>query len=123
MDERGKFVFQKTFSKAVAVFDFFPYNKEQEQHKGAENTMNDKENILAEMKEEELCKANKESRKLAEEDLEQVSGGTTAAQALQGKIAGVNVTTASGQPGAASRIRIRGTGSINASDDPLYVID
>lgn len=42
---------------------------------------------------------------------------------LQGKIAGVQVTNASGQPGEAAQIRIRGTGSITASSDPVYVVD
>lgn len=42
---------------------------------------------------------------------------------LQGKAAGVLVLNASGQPGDAAQIRIRGTGSITASADPLYVVD
>lgn len=42
--------------------------------------------------------------------------------ALQGLVSGVQVTTSSGQPGAASKIRVRGTGTINNSD-PLYIID
>ena len=42
--------------------------------------------------------------------------------ALKGLAAGVNVTSSSGQPGASSRIRIRGTGTINNSD-PLYIVD
>lgn len=42
---------------------------------------------------------------------------------LSGKLAGVTVTATSGQPGAASQIRIRGTSSINAGNEPLYVID
>ena len=42
--------------------------------------------------------------------------------ALQGLVSGVQVTTSSGQPGASSKIRIRGTGTINNSD-PLYIID
>lgn len=42
--------------------------------------------------------------------------------ALKGLAAGVNVTSNSGQPGAAARIRVRGTGTINNSD-PLYIID
>lgn len=42
---------------------------------------------------------------------------------LQGSASGVQVTNSSGQPGAATQIRIRGTGSFNASNDPLYVID
>ncbi|MDS1032583.1 SusC/RagA family TonB-linked outer membrane protein [Porphyromonadaceae sp. NP-X] len=42
---------------------------------------------------------------------------------LQGKVAGVTVYNATGQPGAAAEIRIRGTGSISADDEPLYVVD
>ena len=42
---------------------------------------------------------------------------------LQGKIAGVQVTNAGGQPGDAAQIRIRGTGSITASSAPVYVVD
>ena len=44
-------------------------------------------------------------------------------QALQGKVAGLQVSAASGQPGAATTFRIRGTGTLNASSEPLYVID
>lgn len=42
---------------------------------------------------------------------------------LQGKVAGVLVYNASGMPGEAAQIRVRGTGSISASADPLYVVD
>ena len=42
--------------------------------------------------------------------------------ALKGLAAGVNVTSNSGQPGAASRIRVRGIGSVNDSN-PLYIVD
>ncbi|MCB0636096.1 MAG: TonB-dependent receptor plug domain-containing protein, partial [Lewinella sp.] len=44
-------------------------------------------------------------------------------QALQGRVAGVQVTQNSGQPGGAASIRIRGTNSITGSSEPLYVID
>jgi len=44
-------------------------------------------------------------------------------QILQGRTAGVNVTNASGAPGGDLSIRIRGANSINANNDPLYVID
>ncbi|HOY04099.1 MAG TPA: TonB-dependent receptor [Saprospiraceae bacterium] len=43
-------------------------------------------------------------------------------QAMQGKVAGVYVTPASGQPGAGAVIRIRGTGTLNNSN-PLFVVD
>ena len=42
---------------------------------------------------------------------------------LQGKVAGLTVTNASGQPGEAAQIRIRGTGSISAGSAPIYVVD
>lgn len=44
-------------------------------------------------------------------------------QTLQGRAAGVQVTQASGVPGGGTNIRIRGTSSVNASSEPLYVID
>lgn len=43
--------------------------------------------------------------------------------ALQGAVAGLNVATTSGQPGAVSNIRIRGGNSITGGNEPLYVID
>ena len=47
----------------------------------------------------------------------------TVGQALVGKVAGVQVSQTSGAPYAGTKIRVRGIGSINASSDPLYVID
>ena len=48
---------------------------------------------------------------------------TSPADLLQGKSAGVNITSNSGAPGAGSKIRIRGGSSLSASNDPLIVID
>ena len=47
---------------------------------------------------------------------------TSAAQAMQGKAAGVTVVKPNGQPGAGMVIRVRGTTSMNGSNDPLYVV-
>jgi len=44
-------------------------------------------------------------------------------QLIQGRVAGVNISTASGVPGASSRVSIRGIGSLNAGNEPLYVVD
>ncbi len=44
-------------------------------------------------------------------------------QLLQGKVAGLQITTGGGSAGGGSRIRIRGGASLNASNDPLVVID
>jgi len=43
--------------------------------------------------------------------------------ALQGRMAGVNVAESTGEPGASPQILIRGMGSISAGNDPLYVVD
>ena len=48
---------------------------------------------------------------------------TNVADALSGKVAGVQVSSTSGDPGAVSNITIRGFGSINGSNQPLYVVD
>ncbi len=48
---------------------------------------------------------------------------TNVAKGIEGQASGVQVTSASGQPGSSPSIRIRGYGSINASSSPLYVVD
>jgi TonB-linked SusC/RagA family outer membrane protein len=48
---------------------------------------------------------------------------TQTAAALQGKAAGVQVTQPSGKPGAAFSVRVRGATSVQAGNEPLYVID
>jgi len=47
----------------------------------------------------------------------------TLQNALQGGVSGLMMNNSDGQPGAGAEIRIRGIGSINASSEPLYVID
>lgn len=48
---------------------------------------------------------------------------TNANEMIQGRVAGVEMTTNNGEPGAGAQIRIRGGTSISASNEPLYVID
>ncbi|WP_375417669.1 SusC/RagA family TonB-linked outer membrane protein [uncultured Hymenobacter sp.] len=48
---------------------------------------------------------------------------TNPEQLIQGKVAGVNITSAGGAPGSSTTIRIRGSSSLTANSDPLYVID
>lgn len=47
----------------------------------------------------------------------------SAVQALQGRAAGVTVVQPSGMPGSALTVRVRGTTSVQASNEPLYVVD
>ncbi|MGL5919119.1 MAG: carboxypeptidase-like regulatory domain-containing protein, partial [Bacteroidales bacterium] len=48
---------------------------------------------------------------------------TSVTQVLQGAAPGIQISSASGQPGSATNVNIRGMGSFNASNSPLYVID
>lgn len=56
------------------------------------------------------------------EQLAQVPA-TSVDKMLAGKMAGVTITSGSGQPGSTSTIRVRGTSSINAGNEPLWVVD
>jgi iron complex outermembrane receptor protein len=48
---------------------------------------------------------------------------TNANQMLQGRVAGLQMTTNNGEPGGGAQIRVRGGTSISGSNDPLYVVD
>ena len=60
--------------------------------------------------------------KVAGEELIKTKSPNTL-NSLQGKIAGVNITAASGSPGASSRIIMRGFSSLSGSNQPLFVVD
>lgn len=47
----------------------------------------------------------------------------SAAEALTGRLAGVNITSTEGQPGAAVTVRVRGGGSITQDNSPIYIVD
>ena len=47
----------------------------------------------------------------------------SATEALQGKMAGVQITTTEGSPDAQMSIRVRGGGSITQSNEPLFIVD
>jgi len=51
------------------------------------------------------------------------SSNRSVLNALEGKVAGVNITSASGAPGASTRIMMRGVSSLTGSNQPLFVID
>jgi TonB-linked SusC/RagA family outer membrane protein len=59
---------------------------------------------------------------LGSAELEQTTA-VSVDQALQGRVAGLNVSSSSGTPGSTADIRIRGRSSITAGNEPLYVID
>ena len=57
------------------------------------------------------------SEKIAERTVSNVTN------AMAGQVAGVQITQSNGQPGSSASIRIRGIGSMSASNAPLYVVD
>lgn len=59
--------------------------------------------------------------KIENEDLN-LGNPTNVQNAMKGKVSGVQITSQSGQPGADSKIRIRGTGTVNDAN-PLYIVD
>lgn len=59
---------------------------------------------------------------IASEDISQVVAANPI-DAIKGRVAGVDVTLNSPEPGATARVRIRGSRSIGASNDPLFVVD
>ncbi|MDH6533912.1 SusC/RagA family TonB-linked outer membrane protein [Parabacteroides sp. 52] len=61
--------------------------------------------------------AKVEGEKIAQKNTSEIS------KALQGEVAGVQVFNTSGQPGSNAVIRIRGIGSVNSSNAPIYVVD
>lgn len=60
--------------------------------------------------------------RISAKDLEEMQAASID-QALQGRLPGVDITANSGDPGAGMQIRIRGTSSVNSSNDPLIVVD
>ncbi|TDH24261.1 SusC/RagA family TonB-linked outer membrane protein [Segetibacter sp. 3557_3] len=60
--------------------------------------------------------------KISAKEMEEMQA-TSIDQALQGRLAGVDIAANSGDPGAGMQIRIRGTSSINSSNEPLIVVD
>ena len=80
-----------------------------------------KEELNALKKEVEAV--NEKLQELTEDELEMVNGGTSVMQAIQGQAPGVQIASTDGQPGSRAKIKVRGGGSLNASNDPLYVVD
>ena len=130
-DLDGKFSIQVNDSDKVLSFSYIGYTTVQiviDGKKVIDVTMNpDTANILNEVvvigygetKKSDLT-GSVASMKMS--DIENTPS-TSIDQALQGKIAGVDVMSTSGEPGAGTSIRVRGTRSIEASNEPLIVVD
>ncbi|CAH0172661.1 MULTISPECIES: TonB-dependent receptor [unclassified Pedobacter] len=114
---------------AILVFSYIGYDNQEVAVNGRQNiniTLKESSNTLNEVVAIGYQKIRKSdvtgaisSVKASEMNLT----SPTVGQALVGKVAGVQVSQTSGAPYSGTKIRVRGIGSINASSDPLYVID
>jgi TonB-linked SusC/RagA family outer membrane protein len=127
----GKYAIEVPSKSAVIVFSFVGYTSE-------EITVNNRTEINVQLTEnvqeleEQVIIGYGSSRRLGTV-VGSVSVITPAVikdrpssnvlEALQGKVAGLQVYTSSGEPSAVSSIRLHGMGSLGASDTPLYVLD
>ena len=129
-DAEGRYRIAITTSNPVLVFSFVGYAT-QEINVGSQGTI-DIELISGEVGLDEIVVigyGTVKKRDLTGSDAS-ISGevmrdvpSSNISQALQGRISGVDMSQTSTKPGAAMQIRVRGTRSLNASNDPLIVID
>jgi TonB-linked SusC/RagA family outer membrane protein len=120
----------ETEGSATLVFSFVGFQT-------AEEPVNGRSTINIQLQEETkaldevlVLGYTQQSKEESSSSVVQVSGddlndvtATSATDALQGKASGVFVTSSSGQPGSETQVRVRGTGSISAGAEPLYVVD
>nr|WP_315419459.1 TonB-dependent receptor [uncultured Pedobacter sp.] len=127
-DANGKYAISVE-DGAILVFSYIGYDNQEVAVNGRQNinvTLKESSNTLNEVVAIGYQKIRKSdvtgaisSVKASEMNLT----SPTVGQALVGKVAGVQVSQTSGAPYSGTKIRVRGIGSINASSDPLYVID
>ncbi len=97
-------------SASPTVIELTPSEKELDEVVVVGYTTIDKKNLIGSLE------------KVSQSEVKDIPVGSFDAQ-LQGKVAGVQVATSTGVPGEALHIRLRGATSINANNNPLYVID
>lgn len=129
-DIDGRFELSVASDKAILQFSYVGMKSKEEGLRGRKNlkiVMESDEKLLDEVivvgygtaKRRDITTA---VSSVATDDIEK-HPITSAAQAIQGKAAGVTVVKPNGQPGTDMVIRVRGTTSMNGSNDPLYVVD
>jgi iron complex outermembrane receptor protein len=129
-DDNGKFSLQVPSGEAVLIFRYFGFTSQEVAVAGrstvdvalVEEAVTLGETVLigyGTQKKKDLTGAV-----VAVTSKDFIQGNVaTPEQLINGKVAGVQITPNGGAPGAGSRIRIRGGASLNASNDPLIVID
>lgn len=129
-DFDGKFTIKGVASNAVLVFSYIGLKSQEVNVAGRSNIKVTLKEDSAELKEVVVIGYGSVKKKDATGAVDQLSsksfdnvGAPSPADLLRGKVAGVQVTSASGEPGSGSSIRIRGNSSIRSGNGPLIVID
>ena len=129
-DLEGKFTIKNVAADAVLVFSYIGLKTEEVKVAGKSTintTLNEDQEVLKEVMVIGYGSVKKKDATGAIDQLNSKSmdniSATSPAELLRGKVAGVQVTSSSGEPGAAASIRIRGNSSIRSGNGPLIVVD
>jgi TonB-dependent starch-binding outer membrane protein SusC len=129
-DLDGKFTIKKVGPNAVLVFSFIGLKSQEVNVAGKSTVKVTLSASSAELKEVVVIGYGSVKKKDATGAVDQISSkkfdnvaATNPASLLQGKVAGVQITSSSGEPGAANSIRIRGNGTLRGGNGPLIVVD
>ena len=128
-DVDGNFSIEVPSSNSNLVFSYIGYSTKKVNVNGqsnlnvilSENTENLDEVIVVGYGTQKKSVVTASISRVTSDDIDRVAP-VRIEDALKGTTSGVTVTASSGQPGAASQVRIRGIGTVNNSD-PLYVVD
>ncbi|MFE3846459.1 SusC/RagA family TonB-linked outer membrane protein [Flavobacterium sp. LB3P45] len=129
-DLDGKFTIRNVGSNAVLVFSYIGLKAQEVSVAGKSSVKVTLKEDSAELKEVVVIGYGSVKKKDATGAVDQLSSkkfdnvaATNPAELLRGKVAGVQITSSSGEPGAANSIRIRGNGTLRGGNGPLIVVD
>lgn len=128
-DQQGHFKLQAD-AQATLVFSFIGYSTQEEAIKGRSNVDVNLGEDLKKLEEVVVVGYGAQKKKdvtgsiasINAKAIQEVSV-TNPQQALQGRVAGIDVLINSNKPGDEPRVRVRGNRSITAGNDPLYIVD
>ena len=129
-DLDGKFTIKNVGSNAVLIFSYIGLKSQELNVAGKTSVKVILKEDSAELKEVVVIGYGSVKKKDATGAVDQLSSkkfdnvaATNPAELLRGKVAGVQITSSSGEPGAANSIRIRGNGTLRGGNGPLIVVD
>lgn len=129
-DQAGNFALPNVPDNSVIIFSFLSYSTQEITLGNSSNLQISLASNSTQLGEVVVNGYGSQSRSQVTGSVAQVKSSdvenrsyTSIDQTLQGRVAGLQSSGSSGQPGAMQQIRIRGIGSIGAGSNPLYVID